>query len=125
MITNKHKAYLILVITFLLGTMFGASGQYLWQSSSAPAPYRTPREITQELTGALTLDGSQQAGVEQILADGQRQYQELKTQMKSQGLVIRDNTRRRIRETLTPEQQVRYEAWTRELDARREREAKK
>lgn len=125
MITNKHKAYLIITITFLLGTLFGASGQYLLLSPSAPAPHRTPREITQELTQVLSLDESQQTRVEQVLDEGQRQYQEVKTQMKSQGLAIRDAMRKRVREMLSPDQQAKYEAWTRELDARREQESKK
>jgi uncharacterized membrane protein len=125
MLTNKHKAYLIIAITFLLGTIVGASGQYLRLAPAAPAPHRTPREITQELTQVLSLDESQQLRVEQVLDDGQRQYQDVKTQMKSQGLAIREAMRKRIRETLSSDQQAKYEAWTRALDARREQEAKK
>ncbi|MFN0085801.1 MAG: hypothetical protein ACKVX9_10470 [Blastocatellia bacterium] len=125
MITNKHKAYLIISITFLLGTLFGASGQYLFFSPSGPQPIRTPREVTQELAKLLTLDESQQLRVEQIFESSQREFQDAKTQMKSQWAATRESMRKRIRETLTPEQQTKYEAWTRELDARREQEVKK
>ena len=125
MITNKHKAYLILAITFLLGTMFGASGQYLLTSQSAPKTGHSPHEIALELSHQLSLDPSQELRVEQVLNETQQQYQEVRTQMKPQFAAIRENARKQIREMLSSDQQVKFAQWTKEMDAKREREAQK
>jgi len=125
MITNKHKAYLILAITFLLGTLFGASGQYMLTSQTAPKSGRSVHEVTLELSRRLSLDPTQELRVEQVFNETQQQYQEVRNQMKPQFAVIRENARKQIREMLSADQQVRFAQWTKEMDEKREREAQK
>ncbi|MGH9841347.1 MAG: hypothetical protein ACREEM_21545 [Blastocatellia bacterium] len=123
-ITQKQKAYLIISITFLLGVIVGVSGYYLLSPASAPSSTRTVASLTSELTKSLHLDPEQKAQVEAILNDSKRQYQSVKDQMQPQVLSIREATRKRVRDLLLEEQKPLFDQWTRELDAKREREKK-
>jgi hypothetical protein len=122
MLTQKHKAYLIVFVTFLLGVLVGLSGQYLFAPASPPA--RTVAFVTAELTDTLHLDPDQRARVETILRESKQQYQALRDQMRPQMQEIRNTTRQRVRDLLLEDQKNRFDQYTRELDARRERERK-
>jgi hypothetical protein len=97
------------------------SGQYLL-TPQAPAP-PTVNAVADELTQLLKLDQSQHTQVLQILNECQRQSQELKSQTRPQFQSIRDHTRGRILSILSSEQQVLYNQWTKNLDAKREKKA--
>lgn len=123
MVTPKHKAYLIISITFLLGVIAGASGHYLFSPVSAPSS-ATVASLTAELAETLHLDPDQKSRVKTILSDSKRQYQEVKDRMNPQMLTIRDATRKRVRDLLLENQKPLFDQWARELDAKREREKK-
>jgi hypothetical protein len=118
MLTSRHKAQLIIMTAFILGVAVGASGQYLLSRQSAPRRPPSVAEATDELTRVLKLDQSQQSRVRQILGESRQQSHQ-------QQLTIRDNTRKRIHDLLSAEQQTSYDQWTKDLDAKREREKKK
>jgi uncharacterized membrane protein len=122
MLSQKHKAYLIVFVTFLLGVLVGLSGQYLFAPASAPA--RTVASITNELSETLHLDPEQKTQVESILRDSRQQYLKVKDQMQPQMLAVRADTRKRIRDLLLESQKPLFDQYTRELDAKRERERK-
>lgn len=122
MLTNKRKAQLIILTTFILGVVVGASGQYLL-SRQLQAP-GSPQDVNEEMSRALRLDAHQRVQVDQINKDTRRQYQELRTQIRPQFDTVREASRQRIRALLSLEQQALYDKWNQEQDAKREQKAK-
>ncbi len=121
MVNNKRKAQLIIFAAFVLGIVVGASGQYLLihktQSQSSSS-------TLDDLTRAVKLTPEQRTQADQILSDSQAQYQEVRIKVRPQFNVVRDATRKRIASILTPEQQLLFEQYTRELDAKKEAKEK-
>ena len=122
MVTNKHKAQIIIIATFVAGIIVGAAGQYLIVYQSLSRPENSNQEMLDDLTRSVKLSKEQRNQVEQFLVDSKQQYQDLRNQMRPQYNAIRDMTRKRVNSILSPEQQALYEKWTRDLDAKRERE---
>src|SRR5438046_17658 len=99
MLTNKRKAQLIIIATFVIGIIVGAAGQYFvtHQSlSKSNTPNNSSKETLDDLTRSINLTKEQRTQVEQFLADSRQQSQELRNQMRPQYNAIRDATRRRI-----------------------------
>jgi len=154
MLTNKHKAQLIILTTFLFGVIIGASGQYLASrmllirslpnNTDSPGPLgagergattasgatatngatATPVDTNEEMMKTVGVDSNQRVKIEEVLKESRQQYQDLKTQLKPQFTTLRDNCRARISALLRPEQQLRYDQWNKDLDLRREQKAK-
>jgi hypothetical protein len=123
MLTSKRKAHLIIITTFILGAVVGASGQFLLSNQLTAQRAPSVEEVANELTRVVKLDQSQRVQAEQILNDCRQQYQELRKQTKPQYLAIRDNTRKRIQALLSTEQQSLYDRWLNELDAKRNKKS--
>ncbi|MFZ4627367.1 MAG: hypothetical protein ACOYNR_03455 [Blastocatellia bacterium] len=122
MLTNKRKAQLMIVGTFLLGVAVGTGGTYLfWKQQPAPTS-SSPQALLDDLGRTLELTAQQRDEIEVILKRSREAYQELRNQNRPQFLAVRDQMREQIREKLTPEQQRRYEKWNKEQDARREQQ---
>jgi hypothetical protein len=121
MLTSKRKAHLIIITTFALGVMVGASGQYLLFHQSVPQRPPLPGEVASELTRILKLDQLQRTQLEQILNEHHQQYQEYKSRAQLHYTAMRDNNRKRIRALLSVDQQALYDQWTREVDLKREK----
>jgi len=88
-------------------------------STSTTAPPRTDgagrsREVRDRLVSALGLTPPQQQKLDAILADTRQQMSGLRdlpeSERQARGAVVRDATRAKIREILTPEQRAKYEA---------------
>jgi len=122
MLTNKRKAQLIIIATFMIGVVVGAAGQYVLTHQSQSKAGNSSQEMLDDLTRSVKLTKEQRIQVEQLLTESRQQYQDLRNQMRPQYNAIRDATRKRINSILTPEQQPLYEKWTCDLDAKRERE---
>lgn len=125
MLTNKQKAQIIIITTFIIGIIVGAAGQYVISHQSLSKSNTTAnstKETLDDLTRSINLTKDQRAQVEQFLADSRQQSQELRNQVRPQYNAIRDATRKRISSILTSEQQPLFEKWTHDLDAKRERE---
>lgn len=121
MLTSKRKAHLIIIATFALGIVVGASGQYLLFYQSVPQRSPSPSEVATELTRILKLDQLQRTQLEQILGEHRQQYQEYKSQTQVHYTAMRDNARKRIRALLSVDQQALYDQWTKEMDLKREK----
>jgi len=121
-LTNKRKAQIIIAATFVVGIVVGAAGQYVWTHQSQSKAGNANQEMLDDLTRSVRLSREQRIQVEQLLAESRQQYQDLRNQMRPQYNAIRDATRKRISSVLTPDQQPLYEKWTRDLDAKREKE---
>jgi hypothetical protein len=125
MLTNRRKAQLIIITTFILGMVVGASGQYLLSREPLANQAGSSQNMIEEMSRAVRLDANQRAQVEQILGDCRHQYQEFKNQVaKPKFNAIRDASRQRIRALLSTEQQTLYDQWNRDQDAKREQKAK-
>ncbi|HKX31585.1 MAG TPA: hypothetical protein VJ302_28110 [Blastocatellia bacterium] len=125
MLTNKRKAQLIIMTTFLLGLVVGASGQYLWTRESVANQAGPQGDLVEELSQRVHLDPHQRNQVEQIVGDCKHQIQDFKNQVvKPKFTSIRDASRQQIRALLSAEQQELYDQWTREQDLKREQKAK-
>lgn len=122
MVTNKRKAQFIILATFIAGIVVGAAGQYLVAHQSLSKSGNSNQEMLDDMTRTIKLTADQRDQVEQFLGDSKQQYQDLRNQMRPQYNAIRDATRKRISSILSTEQQSLYEKWTRDLDAKRERE---
>jgi len=121
MLTSKRKAHLIIIATFALGIVVGASGQYLLFHQSTPQLPPSPSEVASELTRILKLDQLQQTQLKQILGEHRQQYHEYKSQTQNHYTAMRDNARKRIRALLSADQQALYDQWTRDMDLKREK----
>ncbi|MFN0112529.1 MAG: hypothetical protein ACKVZH_27035 [Blastocatellia bacterium] len=119
-IATKQKAQLIIAIAFALGIVVGASGQYLLLHRSLKAQITAPVKTIDELTQRLTLTPEQRFEVDRLLGEARRQYQFLDDEVRPQYKAVRLETRKLISKTLTPEQQILFEQYTRELDAKRD-----
>jgi HlyD family secretion protein len=82
----------------------------------------SPEQIRERLVKGLGLSGEQQKKLDPILADSRQQMMALQgladQERQNQARKIREATRARIREILTPEQRAKYEELTGAADAR-------
>jgi hypothetical protein len=123
MLTNKRKAQLIIIATFLFGTVVGASGYYLLSKQPLINQSATQPKMIDEITRAVGLSADQRSQIEQMLEDSRRQQREwLRTQ--PQIIAIRMQCRERIRTILSPEQRGLYDKWNQEQDAKKEQKPK-
>lgn len=119
MLTDRHKARLVIAATFLLGIVVGASGRYLFSKQPVSNQSGTNQRMIDELTQVLRLDSSQKTQVDQVLDETRAQYQNLHDQVKPQFNAIRDTCREHIRAQLSPPQKSLYDQWIKEEDAKR------
>jgi uncharacterized membrane protein len=124
MLTNRRKAQLIIIATFLFGTVVGASGHYLLSKQPLINQSAPPANTLDEMTRVVGLSAEQRTQIEQMLEDSRREQQELRTQIKPQFTAIRVQCRERIRTVLSPEQQALYDKWNHEQDAKRDQKPK-
>ncbi len=121
-LTNKSKAQLVIMTTFILGVIVGASSQYLLTRQTIVPQSSTTEQMVNEMAREVDFDANQRSQVDRIMDDTRRQYQDLRNQVRPQFNAIRDASRRRIREILKPEQQARFDRWMLGQDAKRARE---
>jgi len=121
MLSNKIKAQLMLVTTFLLGVVIGAAGLYVYNRQFA-SNLSSEQELLNDLSRSLELSPEQKSKVEEILKQSKQEYQELRNQNRPQFQAVRDRVRLRIKEVLSAEQQDRYDEWNRHQDAKREQQ---
>lgn len=114
----RRKAQLVIGLAFLLGAAIGGLSTYLFYSQR-PQPTYSVSDAANELTKRIGLETAQRTQVEEILSDSRKQYKQVREQMRSQNQTVREATRTKIRTILSPEQQIRFDEWVREMDAKR------
>jgi hypothetical protein len=124
MLTNRRKAQLIIIATFLFGTIVGASGHYLLSRQPLINQSAPPQSTLDKITHAVGLTAEQRMQVEQMLKDSRSQQEDLLAPINPQLTAIRMQTRERIRTVLSPEQQALYDKWNQEQDAKRAQKLK-
>ncbi len=112
-----RRAYLYFILTFILGVLVGAAGTYFyaWHSGHWHRPFSRAR-VVQHLRHDLNLSDTQTQQVDQILADSGKKFQEIQKSMDPQFQALREDTRNRIRQILTPEQVTKFDEIVRRID---------
>jgi hypothetical protein len=121
---SKTSATLILITTFAMGCITGATGHYVYQNritlrAGKPAAQPTSQGVTGILGNYLDLDPAQKEQLKDILSRSRERYRALSQQFAPQYDIIRDETRQQIRAILHSDQQGKFEEFLRDMDKRR------
>ncbi|SRR5579884_3763815 len=119
---EKKRASLYLLLIFLCGTVTGVVGMNLWSywrprvasANADTAPYSAQHTV-ERFTRELDLTPEQAKQLNGILDDTHRAYRVKQSEVEA----IRQQGRNRIREMLTGDQRVKYEAFLAQLDQSR------
>ncbi len=122
-----RRAYLYFALTFILGTVAGGAGIFFygWYGGHWHRhPHgRPPKEvIVRRLTHDLSLSDAQVQQLRPIVEQSMRKYSALQAQIGPQFRAIREESRKEIRQILTPEQAAKFDELVRRLDQRMKRE---
>ena len=113
----KLQVWLLIVVVFVLGGVTGGSLDRLYLSKS-PGERRGPHRMMERLKSDLKLNDEQVAKIRTIFEESRKEFNQSRL-LECPGIVrSRERTRARIRETLTPEQQKRFD----EINAQRDAE---
>jgi hypothetical protein len=126
-IDPRRKAQLVIGLAFLLGAATGGLSAYLLYSQR-PQPIYSVTDVTNELTKRIGLEVAQRIQIEEVIGESRKQQRQVREQMRLQNQTIREATRTKIRTILSTEQQMKFDEWVREMDAKRsqrEREEQK
>jgi uncharacterized membrane protein len=124
MLTNKGKAQLIIIATFVFGAIAGASGQYLLNRNSITLQSAGPNNYIEEMAGKLNLSQVQRKQADDIIREARAKYWDLRLQIRPQANVIREDAKVRIRQLLSADQQLIFDGLVKELDEKREQQMK-
>jgi len=113
----KLQVWLLIVVVFVLGGVTGGSLDRLYLSKSGPNP-RGPHRMMERLRNDLNLNDEQAAKIKTIFEESRKDFNQSRLVECPSIKAVRDRTRARVRETLTPEQQKRYD----EINAQRDAE---
>lgn len=121
MLSNKIKAQIMLVATFILGILIGATGYHLYVRYYS-ANSNNEQALLRDLSRTLELSSPQREKVEEILMQTRVEYQELRNKNRPEFHAVRDRMRLRIKEVLSVEQQGLYDEWNRQQDEKRDQQ---
>jgi Spy/CpxP family protein refolding chaperone len=116
---TRLKIWLVLLCVFVIGSITGAAidGFYRTFAGGRDRDRARAREkLFQETRRELNLSDEQAAKMRAILDQTSEEYRALRDELRPRFDVIRQKARARARETLSPEQQVRFD----EMMARRD-----
>jgi hypothetical protein len=121
----SRRAYLYFVLTFLLGAVVGGVGvyYYAWSMGHWHRPFN-PRKFVSRLETELKLSDAQVPQLERILEGSTKEFQAAQQQADSQLNAIRQETRNKIRQILSPQQIQQFDELMRRLDERRKRQVR-
>jgi Spy/CpxP family protein refolding chaperone len=126
---GSRKAFLLVLVLFVLGVALGSVGTYLvTMRVQAARPQATlahnPGHTMAMFTRDLNLNSDQQNQIQAILNDTRSRYASLHQKLDPEYEQVRQQGRERIREILTPEQRPKFEDLLRQIDEdRRQRQA--
>ena len=125
--TVRQKASVWLTIVFLLGVALGgvlghalAHRSYAATSMQLTADQRRAQKRAQ-LVQEVNLSAEQQAQVVAVLDQAQSEYKAIHAISDPQLDAVRQKTRDKIRQLLTPEQKPKFEEFIRKMDEERKR----
>ena len=117
-----RRAYVYFVLTFFLGVLVGGAGALFYTWHFGPGPRRPDKaRIVRHMTRELKLTDPQVQQVTRIVDESDQKFSELRKQTRPQFDAIRDESRARIREILTPEQATKFDEMVRRFEERRKK----
>jgi hypothetical protein len=125
----RREAALLFFVVFLLGALFGAVGDRLWNKrvSGQPAVSSSGRpsrdELIKNFSRQVQLTPDQEKQLAAIMDDERAKWQALYAPLDVQREAIRQQGRERIRAMLTLEQQPKFEDFMRRVDEQRKKDA--
>jgi flagellar biosynthesis chaperone FliJ len=118
----SRRAYLYFALTFLLGVIVGGTCVYYYAWSTGHWHRAFNRQsFVSRLTAQLGLSPAQVSQLEQILDGSTQRFRSAQQQADSELNAIREDTRNRIRQILSPEQAQKFDELVRRWDERRRR----
>ncbi len=120
---SKTSATLMLVLIFSLGVVAGAISDHLYQTrmrsvDGRPPGRLGPHDIVEDMAKDLKLSPDQKEKLRGIVLQSRERYRALSVQFRPQYDAIRNETNQQIRQILTDDQKVRFEALVKEIDER-------
>ena len=113
---GKWKLVSGVVVVFIVGALVGGlsataliRGHFLHVMRSGP-PRELHKPIVERLTADLSLTQDQRAEVERIVRDFEPRFGEFEQRARTEVRAVMSEMEAKIREILTPEQQVKYDA---------------
>ena len=118
---GKWKLVSGVVVVFIVGALVGGlsataliRGHFLHVMRSGP-PRELHKPIVERLTADLSLTRDQRAEVERIVRDFEPRFGEFEQRARTEVRAVMSEMEAKIREILTPEQQVKYDAGIRKM----------
>lgn len=122
---RSWEAAALVLVVFVLGVLLGGLGDHLWGKKvwgGAPTPITHRDQIIDNLTHELDLTPEQVRQVTAAVDQKQAEIEKLYAPLDAQRDQIRLQGREQIRAVLTPEQQVKFDAFINRLDATKRKE---
>ena len=118
----SRRAYLYFALTFLLGVIVGGTCvyYYAWSTGHWHRSFNRLRFVSR-LKAELDLSDTQVSQLDQIMEGSTQKFENAQQQADSQLNAIRQETRDRIRQILSPEQTQKFDLLVRHWDERRKR----
>jgi Spy/CpxP family protein refolding chaperone len=114
----KLQVWLLIVVVFVLGGVTGGSLDRLYLSKNpGPEQRRGPHRMMERLKKDLNLNDEQVGKIRTIFEESRKEVNQATLIKCPEVLESRTRTRARIRETLTPEQQKRFDEINTQRDA--------
>ena len=119
----KLQVWLLIVVVFLLGGVTGGSldRMYFSNRTGNPENRRGPNRMIERLRNDLSLNDEQVTKIKTIFEESRKEFPQSRFSECPGFKESRARTRSRIRETLTPDQQKRFD----EINAQRDAEVGK
>jgi len=125
----RIEAAVLVIVVFVLGILLGGVGSHLWdervegqvqaQTAAQLNLKPTRNERVNDLTQRLQLSPEQQKQVATVIDDTLSKWQTLYAPLDAPREQIRQQGRAGIRAVLTPDQQVKFDDFLRQLDEQR------
>jgi hypothetical protein len=127
----RLEAAALVFVVFVLGLLLGGVGSHLWdehvQGNGRPTAQintkPTRDQVINSLTQRLRLTPDQQKQVIVVIDDTRAKWQALYASGDAEHEQIRQQARASIRAVLTPDQQVEYDDYMRQMDEQRKKDA--
>jgi len=117
----KVRIGLAVIMLTCVSTGIAIDRYFIPAKANEKAPAPDPKVELDEYYGKnLNMSPEQIAAMNTILDDTLTQYKRLKEEIRPRQTEIRNNARQKIRETLTPEQQPKFDELVAQRDAQRE-----
>lgn len=123
---NRAKLWTGLLVLFLSGILMGAAGAWIMverkaMDSVTRSKERAPGVIVERLDRELELNEAQKRRITEIVSQTQEEIRELRRRMRPEMDRIIQDSRERMKEELTPQQQERLDELFERLEERRAR----